>query len=212
MQVLSVICDVILLGCAGTALAMISPTAKPYAFTGCAIMATYGAISLYANALDKAEDTQKIQEVVGNIMVLVPLPLVNIELYLVSETSNIGLGHCLYIVPYILEVCFEISQYMHTPPDPNAEPAADAAPEKEQDNALVLKTLTQLGSIWSLVYIGVNDSKNLYLGMAGMAFFYIFVPHFVEHYFEGHGENCHLLGASGFCLLTIKAVEGQAAA
>lgn len=210
MQVLSTILDVALVGCAGAAMFFISPVNKPYAFTGCAIFATYGLYNFVANVFEDSKN-EKVQQALDGIMSLVPLPLVNIELYLPSETNNIGLGHSLYMVPYVLELCFEISKIGTGGTQEEAPPPAEGEQKSDdsQDNAWVLKILTQAASIWSLVYLAVNDGNNLYLGMSAAAFVYIFCPYFVEKQFEGHGENVKLLGASAFCLLALKTCQKQ---
>ncbi|XP_033172254.1 uncharacterized protein LOC117148766 [Drosophila mauritiana] len=192
----SCVLNVVLCGAAGFGFYKIGPSEHPYAFTACVFGFCHGLFGL-VSGLTGDDNAKKVTETTTSIMEIIPLPLVNVELYLAAESNNIALGHGLFIVPLAVSVILTFFK-------------GESGDESEGGALDTLKTLTILGNITSLAYLAINESSWNLGGMAFLAFMAKFGAKFCEEQIsEGSGEPVNYLSWSGFYFLTAMAVSGE---
>ncbi|KAH8262307.1 hypothetical protein KR038_000940 [Drosophila bunnanda] len=193
---LSIALNAILCGAAGFGLLKIGPSEHPWAFTSCVIGLTHGIVGL-VNGLAGDDNTRKIQEKTTGIMEILPLPLVNVDLYMGGESNKIALAHGLFLVPLTVSV---VMAYL------NSESSEDEISGTLQ----TLKVMTILGNITSLVFLTINEGSVYTAGMAVLAFMAKFGAEFCEEKVkEGSGQPVTYLSWSGFFILAAFAVTGE---
>jgi len=149
------------------------------------------------SSLTGDENAKKVTDTTTSIMEILPLPLVNVDLYLAAESNNIALGHGLFIVPQAVSVILSLFK-------------GESGDEGEGSALDTLKTLTILGNITSLLYLSINESSWNLAGMAFLAFMAKFGAKFFEEQIsEGSGEPVTYLSWSGFYVLTALATTGE---
>jgi len=172
--------NLLLMGTSGFALSKIPPKECPYAFSACCIGFCHGLFGVLAKAMDDNEDVQKCRKYTKAWMELVPLPLVNMELYYMSSTPNLAVGHGLFIVPLVGELIFNDNEETYS----------------------TLKELTIIGNIVSLTFLAINESSYMYAGMAAVAALSRYGGMFMENQKEGTGDNVSTIFDALFFLLT----------
>lgn len=192
----SCVLNVLLCGATGFGFVKIgSPAEHPYAFTACVIGFCHGLFGLVDFAAG-SDTTKTMKETTTSMMEIVPLPLVNVDLYLGAESNNIALGHGLFIVPLAVSVILGM-----------VKGGDDGGEESPMGT---LKTLTILGNITSLLYLAINESSWNLAGMAFLAFMAKFGAQFCdENVSEGSGEPITYVSWSGFFFLAAMAVSGE---
>ncbi|XP_022208802.1 uncharacterized protein LOC111065114 [Drosophila obscura] len=185
--------NLLLCGATGFGFCKIGPQEHPYAFTACVVGFCHGLLGLVAS-VSGDENTTKAKDATNALMEIVPLPLVNVELFLGAESNNIALGHGLFIVPLAVSVII-----------------GWAKDSDEGDHAIdTLKTLTILGNITSMVYLALNESSWTLGGMAFLAFMAKFGATFFEDKVtEGSGQPVAYISWAGFYFLTAMAISGE---
>ncbi|EDV45724.1 uncharacterized protein LOC6550760 [Drosophila erecta] len=192
----SCVLNVILCGATGFGFYKIGPSEHPYAFTACVFGFCHGLFGLVSGLTDN-ENAKKVTETTTAIMEIIPLPLVNVNLYLATESNNIALGHGLFIVPLAVSVILAFFK-------------GESGGEGEGSALDTLKTLTILGNITSLLYLAINENNWNMGGMAFLAFMAKFGAKFFEEQInEGSGEPVTYLSWSGFYFLTAVALSGE---
>ncbi|XP_037726276.1 uncharacterized protein LOC119557563 [Drosophila subpulchrella] len=192
----STVLNVLLCGATGFGFYKIGPSEHPYAFTACVIGFCHGLFGL-VSSLTGDENAKKVTDTTTSIMEIIPLPLVNVDLYLAAESNNIALGHGLFIVPLAVSVIINLFK-------------GESGEEGEGSALETLKTLTILGNITSLLYLSINESSWNLAGMAFLAFMAKFgAKFFEEQVSEGSGEPVTYLSWSGFYVLTALATTGE---
>ncbi|KAH8367857.1 hypothetical protein KR084_003577 [Drosophila pseudotakahashii] len=195
----STVLNVLLCGATGFGFYKIGPSDHPYAFTACVIGFCHGLFGL-VSSLSGDENAKKVTDTTTSIMEIIPLPLVNVDLYLGAESNNIALGHGLFIVPLAVSVILNLFKGEGGGGDESGE----GCPLD------TLKTLTILGNITSLLYLSINESSVNLAGMAFLAFMAKFGAKFFEEQIsEGSGEPVTYLSWSGFYVLTALAATGE---
>jgi len=188
--------NVLLCGATGFGFYKIGPSEHPYAFTACVFGFCHGLFGL-VSSLTGDENAKKVTDTTTSIMEILPLPLVNVDLYLAAESNNIALGHGLFIVPLAVSVILSLFK-------------GESGDEGEGSALDTLKTLTILGNITSLLYLSINESSWNLAGMAFLAFMAKFGAKFFEEQIsEGSGEPVTYLSWSGFYVLTALATTGE---
>ncbi|XP_034477185.1 uncharacterized protein LOC117783747 [Drosophila innubila] len=184
--------NALLCGVTGYGFYAMGPMDHPYAFSACVIGFCHGLLGL-VDCLTGDSNVKSAKETTNAIMEIVPLPLVNIELFFGGESSNIALGHGLFIVPMAISVLVALIK---------GGEEADEATE-------TLKLLTILGNITSLCYLAVNEGSWVMGGMAFLAFMAKYGAEFSETQLEGSGDPIKYISWSGFYFLTTLAVGGE---
>ncbi|XP_016971788.1 uncharacterized protein LOC108039337 [Drosophila rhopaloa] len=193
----STVLNVLLCGATGFGFYKIGPSEHPYAFTACVIGFCHGLFGL-VSGLTGDDNAKKVTETTTCFMEIIPLPLVNVDLYLGAESNNIALGHGLFIVPLAVSVILNLVK------------GEGSGEDGEGGVVETLKTLTVLGNITSLLYLSINESSWNLAGMAILAFMAKFGGQFCEEQVtEGSGEPVTYVSWSGFFFLTALAVSGE---
>ncbi|ALC48750.1 CG16782 [Drosophila busckii] len=168
--------------------------AHPYAFSACVIGLCHGLVGLI-DCLTSDENAKKCKDMTTALMEIVPLPLVNVELFFGGESNNIGLGHGLFIVPLAISCLVALCKN-------SGEEVSEAYD--------TIKLMTILGNITSLCYLAVNESSWLLGGMAFLAFMAKYGAEFCEsEVSEGSGQPITYISWSAFFFLATMAVGGE---
>ncbi|XP_017048293.1 uncharacterized protein LOC108092937 [Drosophila ficusphila] len=195
-SVVSSVLNVALCGATGFGFYKIGPSEHPYAFAACVFGFCHGLCGL-VSGLTGDDNAKKATETTTAIMEIVPLALVNVDLYLGAESNNIALGHGLFIVPLAVSMIISLVK-------------GESSEEGEGSPLETLKTLTVLGNITSLLYLSINESSWPLAGMAFLAFTAKFGAQFSEEQIsEGSGEPVTYLSWSGFYCLTALTASGE---
>ncbi|XP_001355655.1 uncharacterized protein [Drosophila pseudoobscura] len=185
--------NLLLCGATGFGFYQIGPQEHPYAFTACVVGFCHGLLGLVAT-VSGDENTTKANDATNALMEIVPLPLVNVDLFMGADSNNLALGHGLFIVPLAVSVII------------------GWAKDNDENGSVIdaLKTLTVLGNITSMVYLALNESSWNLGGMAFLAFMAKFgAAFFEENVSEGTGQPITYISWSGFFFLTALAVAGE---
>lgn len=182
----------VLCGVTGYGFSMIAPQEHPYAFTACVIGFCHGLLGVI-NTFAENDNLTTAKKISSSILDIVPVPLVNVDLFLNGEGNNIGLGHGLFIVPLAVSVLIALFKG-----------------EGEESEALeTLKVMTVLGNITSLVYLAFNDGSWVEGGMAFLAFMSKYGTEFIEGLTEQPLEALKHLCWCGYYFLTTMAINGE---
>ncbi|XP_034664413.1 uncharacterized protein LOC117898844 [Drosophila subobscura] len=185
--------NLLLCGATGLGCCTLGPQDHPYAFAACVVGFCHGLLGMVA-CVSGDENAKRAKEATTALMEIVPLPLVNVELFLGSDSNNIALGHGLFIVPLAVSALI-----------------GWAKDSDEVGNARdTLKTLTVLGNVTSLVFLALNESSWPMGGMAFLAFMAKFGANFCEdNMAEGSGKHVACVSWSGFFFLATMAIAGE---
>lgn len=185
--------NAVLCGVTGYGFYAMQPQQHPFAFSACLIGFCHGLLGLIDIFVGN-DNTRKAKKTTNAIMEIVPLPLVNMELFFGGESNNIALGHGLFIVPMAISVLVGLIK----------------GEGEEADEAIdTLKLLTMLGNITSLCYLAINEGSIIMGGMAVLAFLTKIGSEYLETQLEGSGDPVKYLSWSGFYLLASFAVGGE---
>ena len=194
VNVADLLVNTMLAGASGWAMyRMNGPMEHPYGFAASAFGLCHGLLGMIAACKTDDEEQAKIKDISKSIMEIVPLSLVNIELYNMSENSNLALGHGLFIIPLAFDILAKLFC-----DEPNETNATDT-----------LKDLTILGNIASLLYLTVQEGSAWYGGMAAAAFLSRYGAMLIEHYSEGNGALATVFFDAVFFGLTAETVGGD---
>ncbi|XP_020808612.1 uncharacterized protein LOC110184418 [Drosophila serrata] len=194
--------NVVLCGATGFGFVKAAPAEHPWAFTACLIGFCHGLTGLLHALVDHHDDEdhrnhfRKAHRVTSRIMEIIPLPLVNVDLYLAAESNNIALAHGMFLVPLGISMILGLFR---------------SEVENEDFGTLdTLKVLTILGNITSLVFLAINDSSWKLGGMAFLAFMAKFGAEYVEDkWVERSAMPITYISWSGFFILAALAVSGE---
>ncbi|KAH8287300.1 hypothetical protein KR054_005541 [Drosophila jambulina] len=188
--------NVVLCGATGFGFIKIgSPAEHPYAFCACLIGFCHGLAGLLSSLVEN-DAVKKVQEVTTGVMEIIPLPLVNVDLYLPAESNNIALAHGMFVIPLGVSVILGLIQ--------------GKGEGEDLGTVDTLKILTVLGNVTSLAYLAMNDNSWSLAGMAFLAFMAKFGAEFSEaNVVEGSAVPITYVSWSGFYILAAMAVSGQ---
>ncbi|XP_065365048.1 uncharacterized protein LOC135958113 [Calliphora vicina] len=189
--ILDTVFNGLLIGTSGYAMFALNPLEHPFAFTASAVGLCHGCAGIYTRFLDSscgAEGSEgkcmnRAKKLTTSCMEIITVPLINIDFYRSSQQSNaLSLGHGLFIIPLAFDLTFKFF----------------ASEGDEGETVAVLKDLTVLGNIVSLLFFAVNEN-NLPAGiMALSAFFSYYGSVLMESVLSGTGENSSLAGYALF--------------
>ncbi|KAH8416894.1 hypothetical protein KR222_010306, partial [Zaprionus bogoriensis] len=168
----------------GYAMYTLHPMQTPYGYAAATLSLVHGLMGV-VRAVHNDEDEEecnRLRQITAGIMELVPLPLTNIELYLKSSSPHLAVAHGCFLVPLAFDM-------------------ASKCRDVEDNSTVTLKDLTLLGNVVSLLFLGVNQSSNVYGGMAALAFSARYGSVILDYYWEGMGVHFNLLANSAFVLL-----------
>lgn len=202
VTILDTVFNGLLLGTTGYSMFSLNPIEHPFAFTASAVGFLHGCAGLYTRFLASSCGTESseskclnnFKKLTTNCMEIITVPLINMDLYRSSAQSNaLALGHGLFIIPLAFDMTFKFV----------------AAEGDEEESLAVLKDLTVLGNIVSMLFFSVNES-NFAAGMMSLAAFFSYSGSMMMEYtFKGTEENSCLAGyAVIFAFLTQSLLAG----
>ncbi|KAM8720502.1 hypothetical protein ACLKA7_006532 [Drosophila subpalustris] len=166
----------------GYAMYTLHPLQTPYGYAAAALSLVHGLVGVVRAAHIDGDECNRLRQITTGIMELVPLPLTNIELYLKSSNPHLAMAHGCFLIP----LAFDVVAIWR---------------DVEDNSTETLKDLTLLGNVVSLLFLGVNQSKNVYGGMAAIAFGARYGTVIFDYYWEGLGGHVNLLADSAFIML-----------
>ncbi|XP_043660175.1 uncharacterized protein LOC122624600 [Drosophila teissieri] len=166
----------------GYAMYTLHPLETPYGYATAALSLVHGILGMVRAASNDDDECNRVRLITSGIMEIVPLPLTNIELYLKSTNPSLALAHTCFVVPLVYDM---MAKWADT----------------EDTSTETLKELTLLGNVVSLLFLGVNQSSNLYGGLAAIAFAARHGSVILDYYWKGLGAEFNLLAHSMFVVL-----------
>ncbi|XP_017065789.1 uncharacterized protein LOC108104315 [Drosophila eugracilis] len=166
----------------GYAMYTLHPLETPYGYGTAALSLVHGILGVLRAAKNDDDECNRMRLITSGIMEIVPLPLTNIQLYLRSNNPSLALAHGCFVVPLIYDLIAKMG-------------------DNEDISTETLKELTLLGNVVSLLFLGVNQSKYLYGGLAAVAFAARYGSVILDYYKEGLGADFILLAQSVFVVL-----------
>lgn len=166
----------------GYAMYTLHPLQTPYGYAAAALSLVHGLLGVVRAANNDDDECNRWRQITSGIMELVPLPLTNIELYLKSSSPHLAMAHGCFLVPLTFDM---VAKWR----------------DVEDNSTVTLKDLTLLGNVVSLLFLGVNQSSNVYGGMAAIAFGARYGSVMFDYYWEGLGVHFNLLANSAFIML-----------
>ncbi|EDW82743.1 uncharacterized protein Dwil_GK10152 [Drosophila willistoni] len=166
----------------GYAMYTLHPLQTPYGYTAAGISLMHGLLGVMRAIKNDEGECNGLRLITSGIMDIVPLPLTNIELYLRSSSPHLALAHACFVVPLVYDIAAKVT-------------------DSEDTSTETLKELTMLGNVVSMLFLGVNQSSNMYGSMAALAFGARYGPVLLDHYVDGLGANFNLLANSMFIVL-----------
>ncbi|KAM8717101.1 hypothetical protein ACLKA7_003899 [Drosophila subpalustris] len=175
----------LLLLTSGLAARKISLQKHPYAFSACVVGGAVAVLGLIRVIFGDDRDPQQFQilrDVSHSVMEMVPLPLVNMELYIVSHgVGPLALGHGIFVLPLLLDLRCSIVK-----------------DRKNCDFTETLRDLLVLGNIVSLGYLSVREGNFLYMRMAITMGMVKYIPIFLDSIQDSAGEDLIVCGSALF--------------
>ncbi|KAH8276750.1 hypothetical protein KR044_008143, partial [Drosophila immigrans] len=166
----------------GYAMYTLHPLQTPYGYAAATLSLVHGLVGVVRAASSDDDECNRLRQITSGVMELVPLPLANIELYLKSSSPQLAMAHGCFVVPLAFDV---VAKWR----------------DVEDNSTATLKDLTLLGNIVSLLFLGVNQSSNVYGGMAAIAFAARYGSVLFDYYWEGLGVHINLMANSAFIML-----------
>lgn len=184
MRFMDALFNSLLVVSSGYSIYTLHPLQTPFGYAAAALSLVHGLVGVVRASSNAYEDDEcnRLSQITAGIMELVPLPLTNIELYLRSTSPHLAAAHACFLVPLTFDM---VAKWR----------------DVEDNSTKTLKDLTLLGNVVSLLFLGVNQSKNVYGGMAALAFAARYGSVILDYYWEGLGNHFNLAANSAFILL-----------
>ncbi|KAI8033713.1 uncharacterized protein LOC128265303 [Drosophila gunungcola] len=174
----------------GYGLYTLHPLDTPYGYATAALSLVHGILGVVRAASNDDDECNRMRLITSGIMEIVPPPLTNIELYLKSSNPGLAWAHGCFVVPLAFDLVAKLG-------------------DNEDTSTETLKELTLLGNVVSLLFLGVNQSNNLYGSMAALAFGARYGSVILDYYWEGLGADFTLLAHSMFVVLMTMTLAGK---
>ncbi|XP_022208805.1 uncharacterized protein LOC111065116 [Drosophila obscura] len=182
MLVMDALFNSLLVVSSGYAIYTLHPLQTPYGYGAATLSLIHGLLGVVRATRNDDDDCNRLRLITSGVMEIAPLPIVNIELYLKSSSPSLALAHSCFLVPLAYDILAKMG-------------------DNEDSSTESLKELTLLGNLVSLLFLGVNQSSNMYGAMAAVAFGARYGSLILEYYREGLGSDFRLLANSLFIVL-----------
>lgn len=180
--ILDTVFNGLLMGTSGYSMLTLNPLEHPFAFSASAVGFCHGCAGIYTRFLDSScgaegsdgKCVNSLKKLTTSCIEIVTVPLINMDLYRSSQQSSaLALGHGLFIIPLAFDLSWKFF----------------ATDVEEGESAAVLKDLTILGNIVSLLFFAVNESNCPAGIMSLLAFSANYGSVMMESLLSGTGEN-----------------------
>ncbi|KAI8121680.1 hypothetical protein CVS40_7359 [Lucilia cuprina] len=204
--ILDTVFNGLLIGTTGYSMFAVNPAEHPFAFTASFVGFCHGCTGIYTRFFDSScgaegsegKCTNRVKKLTSSCMEIITVPLANMDLYRSSKQSSaLALGHGLFIIPLAFDLTFKFF----------------ATEGDEGESTAILKDLTVLGNIVSLLFFAVNEN-NLPAGIMSLSAFFSYSGSMVmEYMLNGTEEKSTLAGYALFfaCMSSALSAGGEVA-
>uniref|UniRef100_A0A6P4F2X8 Uncharacterized protein LOC108048537 n=1 Tax=Drosophila rhopaloa TaxID=1041015 RepID=A0A6P4F2X8_DRORH len=190
MQMVGALVNLLLIAACFYAMYSLTPADNPYGYMAASFSLVHGLLGMVRSFSDEFDECGRTFLISASILEVIPLPLANIEFYLVSDQSGVALVHGLSLIPLFYDMLGKMGDDW------------DSSTE-------TLKDLALLGNIGSTSYLAIKDGNHLYAGVAATAFVARFGAALIDHFMEGFGPHVATVGNAGIlALMTYALTEG----
>ncbi|KAH8270742.1 hypothetical protein KR026_004749, partial [Drosophila bipectinata] len=190
MKLLGVISNLLLISACCYALYSLTPADNPYGYTVASFSFVHGLLGLVRTFSEETEECGRAFIISASILEVIPLPLANIEFYLVSEQSAVALVHGLSLIPLLYDMLGKMGDDW------------DSATE-------TLKDLSLLGNIGSTTYLAIKYGNPFYGGVVIAAFIARYIAAIIDSFLDGIGSFIAIIGNAGILALMTFALTTQ---
>lgn len=165
----------LLLMTSGLTVSQMMPSCHPFACGACVVGGTVAVLGLLRVLFaSKPDEMAVVRDINRGLLELLPLPLVNMELYRRTQgtCSPLVLGHCVVLFPLLLDLNCSVKQ--------------------QQSNCNLsdtLRDLTMLANIISLGYLAYREANSIYLQMSASMLLVKYTPVLLDYVNDGTGED-----------------------
>ncbi|KAH8409522.1 hypothetical protein KR222_007711 [Zaprionus bogoriensis] len=175
----------LLLVTSGLTASKMTASTHPFAYSACLVGGAVAVLGLLRALLGNDRDPgemRMLRDINHSVLELVPLPLVNMELYMLTQgLGAIVLSHSIFVLPLLLDLRCSIWYA-----------------RKHCDLTETLRDLTLLGCITSLGYLAVRELNWVYARMALTMLLVKYVPVLLDYIDDGTGEDLIVCGSALF--------------
>ncbi|ALC38962.1 CG14537 [Drosophila busckii] len=176
--------SLLLLGSTWTA-KKLTVEAYPYAFSACVVGGAAALVGilhvLLANEYD-VDELRQYQELRKGMLELMPLPLVNMQLYMLSQgMGTLVMAHASFVLPLAMDICCSL-----------------AWRRKNCYISETLRDLCMLGNILSLGFLAFKERNSIYLRLMLTMASIKYGPMLFDGVEDEAGENLLVLGSAMF--------------
>ncbi|EDX02998.1 uncharacterized protein LOC6526073 [Drosophila yakuba] len=190
MHVVGALVNLLLISACVYTMYSLTPADHPYAYLAASFSLVHGLLGLLRSYTEEPDECGRTFMISASILEVIPLPLANIEFYLVSDQSGVALVHGLSLIPLFYDMIGKLG-------------------EDWDSSTETLKDLALLGNIVSTLYLAIKDGKNLYYAVAATAFLARYGSSLVDRCNEGLSHVVGTLGNAGImALMTYTLTEG----
>ncbi|KAH8266117.1 hypothetical protein KR038_003494, partial [Drosophila bunnanda] len=182
MHFLSAVINLLLVAACVYAFYALTPGENPYGYLAASFCLVHGLLGLVRAFFEEDDECGRAFVFSSSILEVIPLPLANIEFYLISDLSNVALVHALSFIPLFYDVLGKMG-------------------DEWDSTTEALKDIALLANIASASYLGFNDGNPFYYAVAGLAFLARYGAILVEYLIEGAGAYVATLGSAGIVAL-----------
>lgn len=165
----------LLLVTSGMTVSQMMPSCHPFACGACVVGGAVAVLGLLRVLFARKPDEMRVvRDVNRGLLELLPLPLVNMELYRRTQgtLSPLVWGHCIILFPLMFDLNCSIN-HEHT----------------NCNLTDTLRDLTMLGNIISLGYLAYREANSIYLRMTLSMFLVKYTPVLLDYVNDGTGED-----------------------
>ncbi|XP_017130128.1 uncharacterized protein LOC108147882 [Drosophila elegans] len=168
----------------------LTPADNPYGYLAASFTFVHGLLGLVRSFTDELDECGRTFVISASILEVIPLPLANIEFYLVSDHSGVALVHGLSLIPLFYDMLGKMG-------------------DEWDSSTETLKDLALIGNIASTSYLAIKDGNHIYAAIAATAFIVRFGAALIDRFVEGLGAHAATVGNAGIlALMTYALTEG----
>ncbi|EDX18455.1 uncharacterized protein LOC6726516 [Drosophila simulans] len=151
MDVMGALVNLLLISACAYTMCSLTLAEHPYAYLAASFSLVHGLLGVVRSFAEEPDECGHTFDISASILEVIPLPLANIEFYLVSDQPGVALVHGMSLIPLFYDMIGKMSDEWDSSTD-------------------TLKDLALLGNIGSTLYLAIKDGNHLYFGVAANAF------------------------------------------
>lgn len=175
MHYIAAIANLLLVAACGYAMHVLVPGENPYGYLAASFSLVHGLLGLVRAYYEEEDECGRAFIFSASILEVIPLPLANIEFYLISDQSGVAMVHGLSLIPLFYDMLGKMGDEW------------DTATETLKDMAL-------LANIISTSYLALIDGNHIYAAVAATAFIARYGAALIDYLMAGAGAHVATLG------------------